>query len=80
MPKAGELVMTSATGDFTLHGVTRHVTVPLQARWDGRRIEVIGQLPITIADYKISIPEVPGVVKAEDHGTMELQLFFELRH
>jgi len=78
-PKAGELVQATVTGDFTLHGVTRHVTVPLQARWDGHRIQVIGELPISIADYHVSIPEVRGFVTADDHGTMELQLFFERR-
>lgn len=76
-PKAGELVPAQATGDLTLHGVTHRVTVPLQARWDGRRIQVIGELPIVVADYDISIPEIPGFVRADDRGALELQLFFE---
>lgn len=76
-PKVGELVRANANGDFTLHGVTRHVTVPVQARWDGQRIQVIGELPIVMADYHITIPEVPGLVTADDRGTMELQLFLE---
>lgn len=76
-PTAGALISTAVTGDLTLHGVTRHVTVSLQARWDGRHIEVIGEFPITMADYSIVIPEVPGLVKADDHGSMELQLFLQ---
>lgn len=77
IPKAGALVRADAVGDFTMHGVTRRVTIPLSSRWDGQHIEVIGALPIVMADYRVSIPEVPGLVRAEDRGTMEFQLFLD---
>lgn len=75
-PKAGAVVHADARGDFTLHGVTRRVTIPIEGRWDGRNVQVIGKLPILIADYHMTIPVVPGIVSAADHGDMELQLFF----
>jgi len=75
VPNAGELVRENVPGTLTLHGVSRHVIAPLQARWDGHSIQVIGEVPIVIADYQIAIPTVPGLVKADDHGTLELQLF-----
>src|SRR5262245_53939231 len=32
-PTAGETITTQATGNFTLHGVTKKVTIPLEGRW-----------------------------------------------
>jgi polyisoprenoid-binding protein YceI len=74
-PVAGKQITVNATGTLDLHGVTKAVTVPLQARWDGDTIEVVGSLPIKLADYAITPPDT-GVVKVDDHGSMELSLVF----
>ena len=37
-------------GDLTLHGVTKHVTFPLQAQLNGDVITVTGQLMIQFGD------------------------------
>jgi polyisoprenoid-binding protein YceI len=74
-PAAGTRVTKQAQGTLTLHGVTRDVTLPLQAQWNGNRIEVAGSLPILFADYDIS-PLTTFLATVEDHGTMELHLFF----
>ena len=79
IPSAGTIVRLSVTGRLTLHGVTRVVTVPLQARWDGSHIEVAGELQIVLADYSIRIPAIAGLVKADGHGSMEFQLFLGRR-
>jgi len=71
----GHTVKVDATGTLTLHGVTRPVTVALESRWNGDTIEVIGSTPIVLADYKIEPPDT-GVVKVDDHGSMELSLTF----
>jgi polyisoprenoid-binding protein YceI len=75
VPKPGELIETKVHGVLTLHGVSRSIVAPLQARWDGSRVQVIGEIPIVFADYQIAIPAIAGLVKADDHGTLELQLF-----
>ncbi len=75
-PPEGEEVQAEATGDLTLHGVTNQVTIPLQARWNGDTIEVVGSIPITFADYQIEPPNFGGFVTVEDSGTIELQLTF----
>jgi polyisoprenoid-binding protein YceI len=76
VPKAGETVKATAMGDFTLHGVTREVAIPVQGRWDGRDIQVVGSLHIVFADYGIQAPTSPVVVSIRDEGDMEFQIFF----
>lgn len=76
-PDAGEPIEVTSTGDLTLHGVTRSVDLPLEAvlRPDGR-IEVVGRLPIVMADWDITPPSISGFVTVEDDGELELQLAF----
>jgi polyisoprenoid-binding protein YceI len=78
-PVANQEMSVTAKGDLTLHGTTKAVEVPLKATWDGNTIKVatVGEgLPITMADYGISPIEIPGFVKTDDKGTLELQLLF----
>ena len=77
VPAAGETVKAEATGDFTLHGVTQQVTISLEGRWDGKQVQVVGSLPIVFGDYGITTPTAPAVASVDDHGEMELQLFFQ---
>jgi polyisoprenoid-binding protein YceI len=49
-------VEVEATGELTLHGVTRSVTIPLAARRDGSTLAVDGSLTVTFADYGIDDP------------------------
>lgn len=76
VPKAGETVRATAVGDFTLHGVTRRVSIPLEGRWDGRDIQVIGTLHVKFADYQIEPPNLANFVSVKDEGEMEFQVFF----
>jgi len=76
VPANGQTITVTATGQLTLHGVTKTVQVPLQARLDGSTIEVVGSIEITFADYSITPPTSFIALSVEDHGTMELQLFF----
>jgi polyisoprenoid-binding protein YceI len=75
-PADGETVEVTATGDLSLHGVTRSVEIPIQARRTGDTIEVVGSLEIAFADHDIVAPSFGGFVTVEDHGTIELQLTF----
>jgi polyisoprenoid-binding protein YceI len=74
----GEEVQLSATGDLTLHGVTRSVTFPLAARSDGAGAISVATpegIPIVMADYDIEPPS-SGFVSVDDKGEIELQLVF----
>jgi polyisoprenoid-binding protein YceI len=75
-PRPGQDVSVTATGDLTLHGVARPVDVPLEARWSGTTIEVVGTIPVAFSDYDIEAPSVGGFVSVEDEGEIELQLTF----
>jgi polyisoprenoid-binding protein YceI len=76
VPKAGETVKATAVGDFTLHGLTRRVSIPLEGRWDGRDIQVIGNLHIKFGDYQMEAPNLANFVSVKDEGEMEFQIFF----
>jgi len=76
VPAGGETVKVDATGTLTLHGVTRDVTIPLDAKLVNDVIVVTGLLDIQFADYGIQKPTSFRVLSIEDRGQMELQLFF----
>jgi polyisoprenoid-binding protein YceI len=76
IPADGEKIEIYATGDLTLHGVTKSVTIPLEAQRKGNVIVVIGSLEIPFADYSISQPRAASVLSVDDKGTFEVQLFF----
>jgi polyisoprenoid-binding protein YceI len=76
VPADGQTVDLTATGDFTLHGVTKSVEIPLQAKRSDDVIVVTGSLPVAFADYDITKPNSFVVLTIDDHGTMEFQLLF----
>jgi len=75
VPAAGATVKASATGDLTLHGVTKSVTFPVEARVNGADIEVLGTIPVVFADYSIDNPSTAGISTA-DNGLLEFLLVF----
>jgi polyisoprenoid-binding protein YceI len=75
-PAEGQAVSVTATGDLTLHGQTKSVQIPLKAKRAGGVIAVTGSLEITFADFGIAKPTSFLVLSVQDHGTLELQLFF----
>lgn len=76
VPVDGSTVTANATGEFTLHGVTKTVTLPIEAMLSGDVVTVTGSLDIAFADYGIEQPTSFLVLSIEDHGVMELQLHF----
>ena len=75
LPADGETVTVSATGQFTIRGVTNPATFELTARRNGDAIEVNGSIPIAFVDY--GIPDASfGPAQVEDHGEIELLVTF----
>jgi polyisoprenoid-binding protein YceI len=73
-PAEGAAIEAIARGDLTLHGVTKAVEIPLQARLQDGVVTVAGSLPIAFAEYGIAKPEAMIVLSVEDGGTLEVQL------
>ena len=76
-PAEGETLSVTATGDLTLHGVTREVQIPMEGQLVGDRVAVVGSLEIIFADYDMDTPSAFIVLAIDDHGIMEFQLVFE---
>jgi polyisoprenoid-binding protein YceI len=70
----GADVSVTAVGNFTLHGVTKAVEVPIQARLVGDTIVLVGSFDITFSDYGVSVPKAPIVLSVADNGTVEMQI------
>lgn len=76
-PAVGGTIETTATGELTLHGVTREVEVPVQAQWTGERLEVVASVEVALAEYEIEPPVGFLVLSVADTGTVELHVLFE---
>ena len=76
-PAEGEMLSVTATGDLTLHGVTREVQIPMEGQLVGDRVAVVGSIEVVFADYDMDSPSAFIVLAIDDHGIMEFQLVFE---
>ncbi len=76
LPADGATLSETATGELTLHGVTRQVKIDLKATRQGGMITITGSMNILFADYNIQKPTSFLVLSVQDHGVMELQLHF----
>jgi polyisoprenoid-binding protein YceI len=76
-PKDGQTIDVTAVGDLTLHGVTKQVSVPIQAVMSGGEIQAVASLDVALADYAIDPPTGFLVLSIADTGTLELHLLFQ---
>ncbi len=71
---AGEAVTAAVTGDLTIHGVTKQVTVPLDVRLTGGQGEVVGSITFPFSDFGMTPPSIGGFVTVESEATLEFKL------
>ena len=76
VPLPGVQLTATATGDLTLHGVTRAVTFEVTTEYASNVIGVLGSIDITFADYGIANPS-NAFVSTGDTGLLEFVLAFE---
>jgi len=74
-PTDGQQISAKATGNLTLRGTTKAVTLDMQAQKAADTIQVVGNTNIVFADYGIPKPDSPGVT-TQDHGLLEFDLHF----
>lgn len=75
IPADGRRRILKATGELTLHGVTRTVRFDVTGQVSGSTVQVAGSIPITFADWNISNPSF-GPVTTRDNGVLEFALTF----
>lgn len=66
-----------ATGDLTIHGVTKPVTIPIQATLIDDQLELVGKVTFPMADFGITPPSIGGFVTVEDDATLEFKVVLE---
>lgn len=66
-------ISATATGDLTLHGVTKSVTLDVTAKKSGTSIAIAGSTDVVFSDYDIDNPSTGGIT-TEDHGLIEFLL------
>src|SRR5437667_2329220 len=71
---SGHTIHVSATGDLTIHGVTKSVTVPIDAQLTGSKIELVGSITFPFSQFGMTPPSIGGFVSVENNATMEFQL------
>jgi len=70
---SGNPVTVDATGELTLRGTTKTVTIPLTATLTATGIDVRGEFEVVFADWQIPDPSLPGI-STEDRGILEFAL------
>lgn len=76
---SGETVAATATGDLTIHGVTRPVTFEVEAVADGARVRVTPTdfVPVALADFEMTVDGPPFVASVSDEGSFDFLLVLE---
>ncbi|MEA2634111.1 MAG: hypothetical protein QOH92_878 [Chloroflexota bacterium] len=71
---SGQAVHVVAIGALTLHGVTKTVTIPIEARLTGSKIELVGSITFPFSQFGMTPPSIGGFVTVQNNATMEFQV------
>lgn len=69
----GEAVTATATGDLTVHGVTREIAMPVEAQLVDGTVVLVGSVDLALSDFDVEAPSSPVVLGVADEFTLELQ-------
>jgi polyisoprenoid-binding protein YceI len=70
----GKTVTIPIEGDLNLHGTTKKVSIPLQVRRSGARVELVGNYQFSWADFGMTAPSVQPFVSVTGNPTLEFSL------
>jgi polyisoprenoid-binding protein YceI len=70
----GATAPVTLTGDLTIHGMTKPVSIPAEARLADGVVEIVGGLTFPFADFGMTPPSVGDFVKVEPDATLEFLL------
>ena len=72
----GERFSGSVKGDLTIKGVTNPAVFGLEAQLVGDAIVAVGSSEVVFVDHGVTAPTSAAVISVEDHGIIEVQLYF----
>jgi len=70
----GATAQVTLSGDLTIHGVAKAVSIPAEARSSDGAIEVIGSLTFPFSDFGMTPPSIGGFVTVADDATLEFRI------
>lgn len=73
----GDKVSVTAVGDLTIKGVTKPVSMKLDAQLVEDTIVIVGSTNVAFSDYGVQVPSAQIVLSVEDHGVVEMQLLLK---
>jgi polyisoprenoid-binding protein YceI len=74
---AGTATDVTLVGDLTLHGVTKSVQIPAQAKLADGTVQVLGSVSFPLSDYGIVAPNIGGfIISIADEGALEFVAVF----
>jgi polyisoprenoid-binding protein YceI len=73
----GQAFRVQAVGHLTIHGTTRSVTIPMNARLNGTKIEAAGATTFPFSEFGMTPPSIGGFVTVQNNATMEFDIVFQ---
>lgn len=70
----GRVVRVPVTGLFTIHGVAKRETLPVEFSLAGATLETAGSLTFPWSEFGMTAPSIGGFVNVTEHATMEFDL------
>jgi polyisoprenoid-binding protein YceI len=70
----GKPIAVDAKGTLTIKGVTKNVTIAIEAQLVNGTVVVVGSTDIVFSDYGVEVPKSQVVLSVDNHGIMEFQL------
>lgn len=70
VPSGSDTRTVRASGELTMHGVTKDVTAELQIGLNGDGVDISGSIPVTFSDFDVQAPSL-GFVTVDDSGAVE---------
>jgi polyisoprenoid-binding protein YceI len=70
----GQAVQVTCTGNLTIHGVTKLVSIPLSVQLSGSQIQVVGSLVFPFSEFGMTPPSIGGFVSVQPNATLEFSL------
>ena len=70
----GKVAHVSVSGTFTIHGVSKKETLPVEMGLSGSTFQAVGSLTFPWSEFGMSAPSIGGFVNVTEKATMEFDL------